>query len=394
MKDIRKRVLFFAEAVTLAHLARCIVVANKLCESDKYVVGLACDSRFDVITGAGCFIRFPLISISCQQFEAQLKKGSPIYDNQTLITYVKDDLAIIEEFKPDFIIGDFRLSLSIASKLAKIPYATITNAYWSPYAITDYPIPEIPLTKIFGVTVAQKMFDLVRPLVFWLHSRPFNQACKKFGLPIFSYDLRAIYTHADYTLYADMEELFSMVELPNNHLFIGPVLWSAPVGLPDWWGNIPNDRPTVFVTLGSSGDASLLPMILETLATMPVTVICTTAQRVEFSKQLSNVFIADYLPADLAVMKADVVICNGGSPMVYQCLVENKAVIGIPNNLDQYLMMNTLMKAGQGIIIRSGQAKPSLIKVAVESALATKPIPFAEKPVFAIDKIMELIDSV
>ena len=394
MKSIRKRVLFFAEAVTLAHLARCIDIARKLVDSGKYIVAFACDSRFNNIIGDRRFIEFPLSSISCQQFEKKLNKGSPVYDTATLVAYVNDDLAIIDQFKPDFIFGDFRLSLAISSRLTKTTYATITNAYWSPYVDSAYPVPEIPLTKIFGVSFAQKAFNLVRPIVFWLHSLPFNRACKKFGLAPLAYDMREVYTHADYTLYADIEDLFSMRELPKNHLFIGPVLWSAPVALPDWWETIPNERPIIFVTLGSSGNASLVPMILETLAALPVTVVCATAQRAQFTQRYSNVYIADFLPADLAVKRADVVICNGGSPMVYQSLVENKPVIGIPSNLDQYLMMSALLNAGRGYMIRSGLVKPALIEQAVERALATTPVPLAEKPVLALDKIMELIDSV
>ena len=394
MVKTRKRVIFFAETVTLAHIARCIVVAKALHGTGRFIVALAADKRFDHIIDDNGILRFPLTSISCLQFSNKLHKGDPIYGAARLISYVKNDLAIIDEFKPDFIFGDFRLSLSISSRLAKIPYATITNAYWSPYADVDYPIPEVSLTKFVGVSAAQKLFDLARPIVFWIHSLAFNQACKKFGLSLVSYDMREVYTHADFTLYADIESLFTMHALPKNHIFIGPVLWSADVDLPDWWDTLPEDKPVIFVTLGSSGESSLLPMILKTLGSMEVTVICLTAQKTVIESHYSNVFVADFIPAEAAVKKADIVICNGGSPMVYQSLVENKAIIGIPSNLDQYLMMTVLQKAEKGRLIRAGQADPGLIQQAVNQALAHKPSPLASKPLLAIDKIMALIDAI
>ncbi|WNB77256.1 glycosyltransferase [Methylomonas koyamae] len=394
MISTKKRVVFFAETVTLAHIARCMVVAKALQDSGKYIVALAADKRFDGIIDDSTIIRFQLSSISCEQFAAQLSKGNAIYNSDTLVNYVNDDLAVIDHFKPDLIIGDFRLSLSISSRLANIPYATITNAYWSPYAKVDYPIPEIPLTEFFGVSVAQKLFDLARPLVFWLHSLALNRACKKFRLPPVASDMREVYTHADYTLYADIESLFSMKPLPKNHLFIGPVLWSADVEVPAWWATLPENKPIIFVTLGSSGDTRLLPMILETLSKLAVTVICATAQKSSLKSDYPNVFVADFLPAEVAVKKADLVICNGGSPMVYQCLVENKAVIGIPSNLDQYLMTAVLIKANRGYLIRAGQASPTSIAQAVNEALSHKPLPLTVKPSLALEKIISLIDAI
>jgi UDP:flavonoid glycosyltransferase YjiC (YdhE family) len=137
-----------------------------------------------------------------------------------------------------------------------------------------------------------------------------------------------------------------------------------------------------------------LPIILQTLSTMALTVICVTAQKSDFKTHYPNVFVADFLPAEAAVKKADVVICNGGSPMVYQSLVENKAVIGIPSNLDQYLMMSVLLQTNKGQIIRAGQANSDLIKQAVNKAIKDKPIPLLEKPTLAIDKIESIINGI
>jgi len=331
---------------------------------------LAADDRYDKVIGDVAYQRIPLKSVSSEFFFNKLAKGDPIYNVATLTDYVKDDIQVIEAFEPDFIIGDFRLSLAISTRLKKVPYATITNAYWSPWLDLSYPIPEIPLTKILGVTLAQKLFNLVKPIVFMIHSLALNKTCKKFGLPPLAYDMRESYTHADYTLYADVESLLPMKSYPDNHYFIGPVLWSAQVALPDWWTELPTDKPVIFVTMGSSGDNALLPVILETLSTMEVIVLCVTANHNSQLKSCyKNIYMADFLPGDKAVKKADIVICNGGSPMVYQSLVYNKKVIGIPGNLDQYLMMSILQKAGKGEMIRSGKINANAVQGAVSRAL-------------------------
>lgn len=389
-----KRILFFAEAVTLAHIARCVALADELHNTGNYTIALAADNRYDEILGEIPYQRIPLHSVSNEYFLKKLTKGTPLYNVKTLCSYVKEDIKVIEAFKPDFIFGDFRLSLAISSRIKKIPYATITNAYWSPFANIAYPIPEIPLTKIFGVAIAQKLFDLVKPVIFKIHALAFNQTCKKFGQPPLRYDMRETYTHADYTLYADIESLIPMKPLPGNHLFIGPILWSAKVSLPDWWETLPTDKPIVFVTLGSSGDSELLPMIIDTFGRMPVTMICVTAKKKLVSQAYPNVFIAEFLPAKEAVKKADVIICNGGSPMVYQSLIENKSVIGIPSNLDQYLMMSLLTAANKGQLIRAGKADAEAVHNAVNKALSELEKtnnPASGTLSFSIKKIEELI---
>ena len=395
MSGQMKQILFFAEAVTLAHIARCITLANEIHESGNYIITIAADNRYDDIVGPIPFQRVPLYSMSSEYFAKKLAQGLPIYNVQTLTDYVNEDLRIIDEIKPDFIIGDFRLSLAISARIKKVPYATITNAYWSPYADIKYPVPEIPITKIFGVAVAQKLFDMVRPLAFKLHTLAFNEVCKKFRQTAVGYDLREVYTHADYTLYADIETLIPMKLLPQNHFFIGPVLWSAKVELPLWWQTLPSDKPVIFVTLGSSGDSSLLPMLLETLSQMPVTVLCVTAKKTILEKTYSNVFIAEFLPAEQAVKKADIVICNGGSPMVYQSIIEKKYIIGLPSNLDQYLMMTLAHTAGFGELIRAGKVNSHSIERAVNYGLSYTPFKIPNTNYsLSINKITALIDNV
>lgn len=388
-------ILFFAEAVTLAHVARCITLANELFNSGKYHITIAMDGRYDDVLGATPYSRIPLYSISSRYFAKKIAQGLPIYNVKILTDYVNEDLRIIDKIQPDFIIGDFRLSLSISSRIKKIPYATITNAYWSPYADIVYPVPEIPLVKFVGAKVAQKIFDKVRPFAFALHTLAFNQVCKKFRQSKMSYDLREIYTHADYTFYADIDSLIPMKPQPAHHLFIGPILWSAVVKIPEWWESLPTDKPIIFISLGSSGDNRLLPLLLEALSQMRITVFCITAKKIAISQQWDNIFMADFLPVDIAVKKADIVITNGGSPMAYQCIAEKKYFIGLPSNLDQYLMMDVMDKAGYGRLIRSGKVNVKVIQDSVYHALSqTKEVREALDCRIDITKIMAIIDSV
>lgn len=368
MQSNRKVILLVAEAVTLAHYGRIATLSRTLPTSDYHVI-VAADPRYRALDEIPGTDFYPIWSVPSSQFSQALEQGRPLYDVKTLMRYVEEDLALIDAVKPDLIVGDFRLSLAVSAPLRKVPYASIVNAYWSPYADIAYPVPDLPVTRILGVRMAQKLFNAVRPMAFALHARPLNRVRRRYGLPPMGLDLRNVYTWGEYTLYADIPEVVPTSTLPERHRYLGPVLWSTHTPMPDWWSSVPQDKPIVFLTLGSSGQAYLLPMALIALSQLPVTVIAATAGKIVPSDAPANAYIANYLPMDIATQRAQLVICNGGSLTTYQALASGVPVIGLPTNLDQYLNTSLIVRQGAGLLVRGGEASPEMIRMAVLSAL-------------------------
>lgn len=364
----RRRILFIAEAVTLAHVARLAALASGL-DASRYEVCLASDPRYNPVLGELPFVVQAIKTLSQERFFRAISRGSPIYDADTLIDYVAADRRLIDAFRPDAVVGDFRLSLGISARLAGVPYLNVTNAYWSPYARLRYPVPDIPLARTLGVSLAQGLFSLARPLAFALHARPLNRARRHFGLPPLPGDLRYAYTEADQVLYADVPELVPMRNLPAHHHFIGPIPWAPRVPLPDWWDDLPPGKPIVYVTLGSSGQADRLPDILSALESLPVSVIAASAGRAPSGTLPDNAWMSDFLPGDQAVRRAALVICNGGSPTSYQGLAAGIPVVGLASNLDQYLNMSLIAGAGAGFLLRAGSTSRETICAAVRRCL-------------------------
>ncbi len=364
------RILFFAETVTLAHLARPIALAKGL-DATSHDITIACDPRYQRFLAEAPWRTVPLSSISSQQFLNALAQGKPVYDEETLRRYVEDDLRIIREIQPDVIVGDFRLSLSVSARLAAIPYLTISNAYWSPFYIGDgFPLPVLPLSQRLPLPLARGIFRIAQPIAFRLHCRPMNAIRRAYGLPSLGSDLRRIYTDADRTLYADIPELFPTEHLPAHHEYMGPILWSPPVAKPAWWERLPDDRPIVYLTLGSSGQGTLLPLILQALAELPVTVIVATAGAGMIGTIPDNVFMADYLPGTEAAARAQLVVCNGGSLTCQQALAAGVPILGIASNMDQFLNMNALDKAGAGRLLRADRLDVTAVRNTARALLA------------------------
>jgi UDP:flavonoid glycosyltransferase YjiC (YdhE family) len=363
----RRRVLFVAEAVTLAHIARPIALAQGL-DPDAYDVVLASAPRYAALWRDLPIAHRPIHSITSEQFQDALAQGQPLYDVPTLRRYVEDDLEVIRQAAPDVVVGDFRLSLAVSARLAGVPYLAIANAYWSPYARRRFPMPELPLARRVGVPAARVLFGLVRPLAFALHTLPLNRVRRDHGLPGLGLDLCRVYTEADHTLYADIPGMVPTADLPANHHYLGPILWSPAVATPPWWHDLPPGRPAIYVTLGSSGPPGLLAAVLDALADLPVTVMAATVgarpERVP-----SNVLAADYLPGREAAARARLVICNGGSPTAHQALAAGVPVLGLASNLDQHLNMQEVRRLGAGEVLRSGTADARLIRAKVVQML-------------------------
>ena len=98
----RKRILFVAEAVTLAHVSRPFVLAQSL-DPLEFEVHFACASQFDFVFTKASFQRRKINSISPESFLRALATGSRLYSRRTLCRYVEEDLELIRMVRPDVI---------------------------------------------------------------------------------------------------------------------------------------------------------------------------------------------------------------------------------------------------------------------------------------------------
>lgn len=364
----RRRILFVAEAVTLAHVVRPFALAQSL-DPSRYEVHFACDPRYNQLLGPLPFRHHAIHTIPSERFFGNLTQGR-FYAMRTLRKYVEADLRVLDEIAPDLVVGDLRISLSVSARLAGIPYIAIANAYWSPYAQRRFPLPDVIWTRLFGVRLVKLLYRLERPLLFALQCMPPNWVRRRHGLSSLGWNLCRIFTDGDHTLYADVPELMPTYDLPANHEYLGPVLWSPAGKPPTWWDSLPTDRPIVYATLGTSGGRNLLQLVLNALAELPVTVIAATAGRSDLKTVPANAFVADYLPGEAAAARSAVVVCNGGSLTTQQALVAGVPVIGVAGNLDQHLNMEAVERAGAGVLLRTERLKSQRVAGAVMQVIS------------------------
>ena len=362
------KVLFFAEGATLAHVVRPLMLAKGL-DPTNFDVILCRPKSFSKFTSG---LSFPIRDLECQDSDAfvrKLDRGSPLYDFPTLCHYVEADLALIDSEKPDVIVGDFRLSLSVSARLRSIPYIAICDAYWSPERALTPPLPVMGFTRYAPIALTEFLFRRIAPLAFRLHAQPLERLRAKFGLPTLEYDLRRCYTDADLRLFANFPDLFPDVSPHAKAGFIGPIAWS-----PDFDGDmefLAGEGSLAYVTMGSSGNPQIIESIVPILEDYGSRIVIATAGKPLTLKSHSpTTQIFDYLPGSVVCQRASLVVCNGGSPTTNQALTCGVPVLGIAQNMDQFLNMEAIIGFGAGSMIRADRAEPFRLRQAIESLIS------------------------
>jgi UDP:flavonoid glycosyltransferase YjiC (YdhE family) len=361
-------VLFMSESVTLAQVVRLAVLARAVNRAEARVVFAA--SQFDPMVFDG--LQCERVRVSGPPAETVLRavdEGKPYHDVSSLEAAVAEDMRVFEEVEPDVVVGDLRPSLAVSARLAKVPYANLINAYWSPDATRDrVPMPDHPIVSLVGVARAERYFPVALPKVMAHFAKPYRELRRRHGLADIA-DLFAILTDGDHTLFPDVPSLVPLRRSSRGQHYLGAIPWQPHVALPPWWDELRPDRPIVYVTLGSSGKAGRLSMVLEALADLDLAVVVATAGRIEPSNVPANTRWARFLPGQLVASRAALVISNGGSSTGYQALSAGKPVVGIAANLDQYLAMDAIQRAGAGVLLRAGTLHPRDVRQAVQRAL-------------------------
>jgi UDP:flavonoid glycosyltransferase YjiC (YdhE family) len=295
------------------------------------------------------FGRSRIYSLSSEEVDARIARGGRIYDRATLARYVEDERRLFDRVKPDVVVSDLRWSTCISAPLAKIPLATLIDAYWF-RPLSEYPIPDHPLVRMLGVERIKKGFDVGLGFMLRHFAKPVNDLRKSHGLAPLG-DLRDVLSFGNTLLFPD-DPALAPSDRPG--FYLGPVIWSPQIPFDEIMESKRGaGRPLVYVTLGSSGSIAVVEKILEALDPLQVDVLLSTAGRFELTRRWPRVHVVDLAPGDLVARKASVVVCNGGASTAYQALAEGTPIVGIPSNLDASLSMSCIEASGAGVGLRS-----------------------------------------
>ncbi|MBL7545995.1 MAG: hypothetical protein JNL11_19405 [Bdellovibrionaceae bacterium] len=337
------KILVFAEGVSLAHPSRVSEICRQLQGSDF---------EFHIATPVGfhwIFKDMPNVylydhsTISNETFNQRLFHVKFPYTWDELQIFQQADGELIKQIKPAMIISDFRLTAFVVAKKMGIPFVNLIHFHWHPSFKREPLLPYVKTVSIWGRRLSHVVAPFVAPLILKQQTNFINHFMEKHNFPAVK-SIYEFYSAGDYKIFPDMMSLFDNPSLTSNEHFVGPFLWkNKETPWPSHWPRTTTARKTVYVTMGSTGNHQLVPKLVKNLSPEKYRIfISTSGHRYPDLENRANVYLSDFVPAELVLSMADVLICNGGTSTTYQAISLGVPFFAFPLNMDQYLNCHQL----------------------------------------------------
>jgi UDP:flavonoid glycosyltransferase YjiC (YdhE family) len=343
-----KKILIIADGITMAHPTRMDQLASMI-DGDKFEIHFATpEAYFPMLTvrSNSRVTLHSITSVSTKDFTKRLYQTKFPWTNEDLDRQLAEDLELIKKIKPDVIIGDSRLSLIGACRMEKIPYYNLVNFHWNP---TFDPLPLVPsyfFIKLTGRALGTFVHNLVAKHVVSSRVNQINKWLTAVGCsPVKS--IADFYCQGDYLFFPDLKENFLNKKHPQNGYFIGPLIWkNKKTTWPKDWGELNPAKKYALVSMGSSGNTSHVPKIVEGLNSLGFTVLYVGPKSIFKDLTKYDMLTADFIPLDVALNYCSLAIGNGGTGTTYYYLSRGIPFYNVPTNLDQYLNVEQLKHLG------------------------------------------------
>jgi UDP:flavonoid glycosyltransferase YjiC (YdhE family) len=182
---------------------------------------------------------------------------------------------------------------------------------------------------------------------------------------------------------AFLQETVAGFEYPRSDLaasvrFVGPILAPPAQSFeePPWWGELENGRPVVHVTQGTLDNADLGRLLFVTtraLAHDDLLVVATTGgpDPEPLRRGLpANVRLERFVPHDLLLPHANVMVTNGGYGGVQQALANGVPLVVAGDSEDKPEVAARVQWSGAGINLHTGRPSPAMVARAVRRVLS------------------------
>ncbi len=373
------RILFIAEAVSLAHVSRPLTLA-RWARAFGYDCLFACGNQH-LFSGLLRPDGMPLKAIPTlnpQTFFGRLEQGKFFYTKDDLNRYLSHDRRLIASIRPDLIVSDFRLSMNLAAELEGVPLLALCNAHWNPQAPCSFDVPQTHFAAHLPKFIRRSLLGLLRPAVFRRFGSALDDLRRSNGLPAVG-DFRRHYTTSgldprrEQCAYLDHPAFSPPASLPPGHFFLGPILWQPPALSVSTIELPPTKAPLVYVTLGGSGKGDMLRKVLTALRYQDIRIVVSGLDETEAFKLLEGtpelkgrVRTGKLINPGMVLREARVTICHGGSGTVYQSLARGVPVLCLPDHPDQELVSRAVQSGGFGRALTVDKRDPQSIAQAYE----------------------------
>lgn len=346
------KALFIPFAPSLAHVSRCLAVAEAWCAQGHTAIFAVGAERVEMVQNAG-FETHSLPEVPGTVFRAD--RGFRWLTREYVTQNIKNEQAILAEVQPDIVIFDFRFTSALSAHLAGLPSVSIVHGNALRLALRPRETAQLLVgdsKNTRGIValrwrLMRRLFPIGFQLVMRFAVRPVNVMRKKYGLRPVNSPFELLL--GDEIIAADIPSLLPS-ELPSNCSIVGPLMWSGWARPVPWLDEL-DTQPLIYVTMGSTVKAqSALVKIIDALYDAPYNVIVSTGS-LSLPTDLrlpSHIRIFSTVPGETVLQRYAAVIHHGGHGTLMQVLKAGVPSLMLPANPDQLLVSQQAQALGVG----------------------------------------------
>jgi len=369
-EPLTPRALLFADANFLAHVSRLLEIGRVLRDEQGLDVAFAGDGPYLSLARDAGFDVHPCFTVPKAKTLGLVRRGlfaDPWWWHRVVNRSIRSDIEAIGRFRPQVVVGDMHWSLGAAALACGVPYVSVVNGSWTNYY--DHPIGALEghaLTGLLGRAAATRLFPAFKKTALWFWAFPYRLWRLRPGRRALRVRNLLDVVEGDLTLLADVPEFCPTRTLPASVVYVGPILWKPRLAAPPWLERLSPDRPTVYVSMGSTGRDGLFEMAVEAFRDSEYQVLMTMGELRPPASLPPNVFVTDFAPGERLLARADVCLNHGGSGTVYQALTAGVPIVGVPTHVDQQIQLQLCERSGVGRLVRPDEASPERLRRAVD----------------------------
>lgn len=332
-------------------------------------VSFAGDGAYMRLPREAGFRTVPLVSVE-PEYTLRVARAGRVrwWTRRSAEEHIRAEITLLERERPDAVLCDNRFTASTSCEVVGVPMISLLNASWTNYYAVRYSAPEhFPITHILGERLTEAIIPALKRVVLTVDVLPVRRVRRQLGLPrrknLWDIGEGAL------NLLVDVPSFAPTTNLPSHHHYIGPIVWEPALELPAWYHSLDPERPTVYISMGSTGNPKYLQAAVDVLGNTEYQCMMTTAGLMKFESLPSNFFVTEYASGMKLIEKADAVVCQGGNGTIYQALTHGVPIVGIPTMHDQEFNMDRVEALGAGIQLSDLRFRPQHLTEALRRVL-------------------------
>jgi len=349
MRNKKTKILFEPASCGLSHVMRCLALAQGL-RKDRFMVGFALKNTLVELVKRYGYSDVYVISDEYDKpidyFDRLKILCAPLHIKQCL----KDELEVIDKFKPDLIISDFRLTSGVSAEMAGVCWGSFIHSF-EPLSGRELAEQTIRRASLVDFSL-EKINDVLRR-----YAKNFHPFLGKTKFPQ-TVDIWELLISPNFSFIPCIPTISKLSKQEDNIHYVGPVTVALDKRISNVSSRIDSDlnldlnAPYVYVRMNFISNnyrdivKKCLETLIETFKESRTQVILSTGLSIP-NIHSPNIKITSFVPSNLIMKMNKVIVVGTGSHTTsLETLAHGLPLLILPFGFERLLNAQRLRETG------------------------------------------------